>query len=312
MQMIQMNKILLANFPFMTLCPTRWLVRGEVLHRLLGNWSDLKAYFSSAAFDQSSRYKARTISDMLFDDVNYLYCCFITPIVKEFDKINKYFQATDADPEAMSQQLHMHYASLKGRVYDDGNELSISRIDFGSKFLSEALRCSLEHQNNSEFAIQLQNVKERCKRFLQDLIVQVEARLPANKEIFSGLSLLKPSKVLSHVHRASFSQLPFHHLLADSSETEEQYRKILLQPWSEEDVFQEKVPEGAVDFWVGVYDFKDCTGIYAYRQLAAYALACLSTPVSNAFVERVFSYVNAIKTERRNNFTNPNNCHDTK
>ena len=61
-----------------------------------------------------------------------------------------------------------------------------------------------------------------------------------------------------------------------------------------------KVPEGAVDFWVGVYDFKDCTGIYAYRQLAAYALACLSTPVSNAFVERVFSYVNAIKTERRN------------
>ena len=176
---------------------------------------------------------------MLFDDVNYLYCCFITPIAKEFDKINKYFQATDADPEAMSQQLHMHYASLKGRVYDDGNELSISRIDFGSKFLSEALRCSLEHQNNSEFAIQLQNVKERCKRFLQDLIVQVEARLPTNKEIFSGLSLLKPSKVLSHVHRASFSQLPFHHLLADSSETEEQYRKILLQPWSEEDVFQE-------------------------------------------------------------------------
>ena len=53
-----------CQLPFMTLCPTRWLVRGEVLHRLLGNWSDLKAHFSSAAFDQSSRYKARTISDM--------------------------------------------------------------------------------------------------------------------------------------------------------------------------------------------------------------------------------------------------------
>ena len=130
--------------------------------------------------------------------------------------------------------------------------------------------------------------------------MQVEARLPANKEIFSGLSLLKPSKVLSHVHRASFSQLPFHLLLADTSETEEQYRKSLLQPWSEEDVFQEQVLEGAVGFWVGVYDFKDCTVIYVYRQLASYALACLSTPVSNAFVERVFPCVNAIKTERRN------------
>ena len=74
---------------FMILCPTRWLVRGEVLQRpFLGNWSDLKAYFSSAAFDQSSRYKARTISDMLFDDFNYLYCRVITPIVKECDKTN--------------------------------------------------------------------------------------------------------------------------------------------------------------------------------------------------------------------------------
>ena len=155
----------------------------------------------------------------------------------------------------------MHYASFKGRVYDDCNDLCISRIDFGSKFLSEALCCSHEHKSNSVFAIQLQNVKESCKIFLQDLIVQVEARLP--------------SKVLSHVHRASFSQLPFHHLVADNSETEEQYRKILLQPWSEEDVFQEKVPQGAADFWVGVYDFKDCTGIYAYRQHAAYALACV-------------------------------------
>ena len=120
----------------------------------------------------------------------------------------------------------MHYASFKGRVYDDCNDLCISRIDFGSKFLSEALCCSHEHKSNSVFAIQLQNVKERCKRFLHNLIVQVEARLPANKEIFSGLSLLKPSKVLSHVHRASFSQLPFHHLVADNSETKEQYRKI--------------------------------------------------------------------------------------
>ena len=90
-----------CQLPFMTLCPTRWLVRGEVLQRLLGKWSDHKVYFSSAAFDQSSRCKARTISDMLFDDVNYLHCCFITPIVKGFDKINKCFQATDADPEAM-------------------------------------------------------------------------------------------------------------------------------------------------------------------------------------------------------------------
>ena len=34
--------------------------------------------------------------------------------------------------------------------------------------------------------------------------------------------------------------------------------------------------------------------------MATYASACLSTPVSNALVERVFSHVNAVKTDKRN------------
>ena len=53
-------------------------------------------------FDQNCRYKARTLTEMLHDDGNYLYICFLTPVVKEFDQINKLFQATNADPEAMS------------------------------------------------------------------------------------------------------------------------------------------------------------------------------------------------------------------
>ena len=137
--------------------------------------------------------------------------------------------------------------------------------------------------------------------FLLELISQIERRLPANREIFAGISLLKPSKVLSHVNRATFSQLPFQNLLHDSvEEAEEQYRKILLQPWNEYEIFQSKIPDNAVEFWVAVQSFQDGTGANPYKCLATYALACLSTPVSNAFVERMFSHVNAIKTDKRN------------
>ena len=107
-----------CKLPFLTLCPTRWLVRGEVLQRMPCNWNHLKSYFSTSVFYQSCRYKARTLADMLFDDVNYLYICFLTPVVKEVDKINKFFLATNADPEEMTRQLHMHYASQKLRVFD--------------------------------------------------------------------------------------------------------------------------------------------------------------------------------------------------
>ena len=230
-----------CKLPFLTLCPSRWLVRGEVLVRILGNWNDLKTNFSSATFDQNSRYKARTLIDMLHDDVNYLNICFITPVVIEFDKINKFFQATDADTEAMNQQLHMLYVSLKRRLFDiHGNQLSISRVDFGAKFASESLRCSREHQNSS-FEIQLLNVKERCVKFILDLVAQIELRLPANKNIFAGLSLSTSGKLLSHVNRAPFGQLPFQQMLRDSEdvdEIEEQHRKIILHPWSEEKMFQ--------------------------------------------------------------------------
>ena len=132
--------------------------------------------------------------------------------LKEIDKTNKFFQSTNADPEEMTRQLYMHYASLKLRVFGkDGNHLAISRVDFGSKFHSKSIHCSHEHKNSSNFNffLQLQNVQDRCQNFLLQLIAQIEQRLPSNKDIFAGRSVLKPSKVLSHVHRATLEQLPF-------------------------------------------------------------------------------------------------------
>ena len=198
-----------CKLPFLTLCLTRWLVR-EVLQRMLCNWNHLKPYFSTSVFNQSCRYKARTLADMLFDDVNYLYSCFLTPVVKEVDKINKFFQATNADPE--DRQLHMHYASLKLRVFDkDGNHLAISRVDFGSKLNSESIRCSHEHRNssNSNFSVQLRYIQDRCQNFLLQRIEQNEQRLPSNKDIFAGLSILKPPKVLSTSTGQHLNNCPF-------------------------------------------------------------------------------------------------------
>ena len=148
----------------------------------------------------------------------------------------------------------------------------------------------------------MRNVQDRCQNFLLQLIEQIEQRLPSNKDIFAGLSTLKPSKVLSHVNRPTFEQLPFRNLLPEQGidEIEEQYRKSLLQPWNEEEVFQSGVPNIPVQFWAAVRRFQDTTGFCPYKDLITYALACFSTPVSNALVERVFSHVNAVKTDKHN------------
>ena len=59
---------------------------------MLCNWNHLKSYFSTLVFNQSCRYKTRTLADMLFDDVNDLYICFLIPVVKEVDKITSFFK----------------------------------------------------------------------------------------------------------------------------------------------------------------------------------------------------------------------------
>lgn len=70
--------------------------------------------------------------------------------------------------------------------------------------------------------------------------------------------------------------------------------------WNENGVLKDGIPVEAVSFWSGVLEYKNLLGNNPYHHLATYALACLTTPTSNAVVERMFSYVTAIKTKSRN------------
>ena len=186
-------------------------------------------------------------------------------------------------------------------MYDSyGNKLPISACDFGGQFAIALQECSKERESNIDFGDAIKNLKVRCQDFLCNLIEEVEKRLPSNKEIFRGLALLHPTKVLSQTARAQFHQLPLPHLISNKTVVEEQYRKIMLHMWAEEVVFDGEIPEDSVLFWSKIRKHEDALGGKPYKELAQYALACLSCPVSNAVVERIFSQVTVVKNKNRN------------
>ena len=76
-----------------------------VSSKLMLNWKELKAYFACASQSgsQDVRYKACIISDMLHDNITYLYFQFAIRVVSEFKRINASFQATNADSKAEEQ-----------------------------------------------------------------------------------------------------------------------------------------------------------------------------------------------------------------
>ena len=168
------------------------------------------------------------------------------------------------------------------------------------------MRLSYKNAEVPDFAARLESMKIRCQDMILEAIAQVKQRLPDNKKMFHGLCGFAPSRILSQHNRVPFSELPFKHLIKDKEDLiDNQYRKILLHIWEEEEVFKDGMPREAVPFWKGILEHQDSTMEHPYKDLALYALACLSTPISNATVERVFSQVALLKTKTRNRMKLP-------
>ena len=75
---------------------------------------------------------------MLSNPINLLNFHFISAIVTEFERVNSFFQATDADPEEMVQEHTLHHKSLQDRLFDrQGERLPIDKVDLGAKFTHE-------------------------------------------------------------------------------------------------------------------------------------------------------------------------------
>jgi len=286
--------------PFMRASTTRWLVRGKVMYNILANWEELICYFTIAEQEcpNDRKYKARLIKEMLQDRMNFLLFHFATPVVQEFESINAKFQSSNADPHELTKELYTFHRSLRSRLYSPlGEKREIRSCDLGYKFVSECEKYLLEVSEDKKEAEvrRVAATKERCHMMLGEAVRQVEERLPSSENVFAGLSLLSPVKVLNQLDRARFEDLPFLHLLGEKVSTiEEQYRKIVLIDWSSEPVFKgSSVPKETLPFWEGIRKTQ-------MKELAEYALTCLLTPASNAGIERIFSLVTSTKTKPRN------------
>lgn len=204
----------------------------------------------------------------------------------KFEKMNALFQKTKEDPQVLVNELLLLHKSLKSRLFKpNGQVKQLEEIDFGCKFVQESSkRLTAEDR---------MGIQVRCKAMLEEAIQQMEKRMPPAEDIFSRLSLLSPNTVLNQVEKGELTNLPFQHLINEN--VEGQYRKIGFVNWRNEPVLKNGIPSDAESFWFGVLQNSS-----SFNDLALYALTCLTTPVSNAYVERLFSLVTAVKTKPRN------------
>lgn len=132
-----MNDEFVHPSKFVTPSTTRWLVKGKCIFSILSQWDELSAYFS-VINDKDRNYHARVLRDMLADRRNFLYLTFVLPIIQDFEKVNAAFQATNANPVKVFEDLRQLHKSLVVRIYggrsSKSDVLPLEKTDFGVKF----------------------------------------------------------------------------------------------------------------------------------------------------------------------------------
>ena len=185
----------------------------------------------------------------------------------------------------MERRIHEH----------DGSEKKQDKIEFGAKFLS-CINDFIEKKGKTEATLnQVNGIKSRCKSVLVEALDQVNQRLPPVANVFAELSNLNPSSVISQTNRPEFKNLPFPHLYEDKiNQVDEQYRRLICMDVNAECFEGKGIPGDTELFWSALIKHE------SLKDLAEYALTCLTMPVSNASVERMFSILTAVKTKPRN------------
>ncbi|KAG0415102.1 hypothetical protein HPB47_007741 [Ixodes persulcatus] len=94
---------------------TRWLSIAGIIRTVLVQWVELKTHFEFAKITERC-YTANVLSDMFNDDPNLLLLKFLSPIIDEFDRMNKVFQTENPDPSKLYSDLLSFVKYLMSRV----------------------------------------------------------------------------------------------------------------------------------------------------------------------------------------------------
>jgi hypothetical protein len=178
---------------------TRWLAKIEAISVILSQWDVLRLHFQLAS-QAEGYYTAKQLFEMYNDKQNYLYLICMRQILKLVTAVNKLFQSQQADVTKLLDDLMQMFATLLQYVVIPA-ELAKCVVqdtpNFGFKHHLMPTKCihfgyDFEMATNSVTPEHVVNVREQCKEFIVELLVQIQTRLGKNIQVLFTLKNLTP------------------------------------------------------------------------------------------------------------------------
>lgn len=277
-------------------CQTRWLSIHSAVERILKQWCELKTHFEIS----NRNYTAEMLYRMYRDDMNLAFTSFLCPILEELQRVNKAFQAKNADPCKLFKDLSTLLGFLVAKIIIprpqvDPLTINVENYLDPKPYLGYGFETKIGEMREKRLIDEQteREQRQRCINFIIKLIQQLRCRLPDNIDILQKVELLSCKNVLK-VHKESISSLLAHFHYSSNTITliESQWSAINFTKWNKVD--------NTIEFWSEVKEYKDASNTNPFKELSDFAFHILTLPYSNAEVERVFSVMNNVKTKLRN------------
>ena len=303
------------NEPHVMLHPTqtRWLSLHNAVERLLKNWDALQEFFKRIQPIERLMSVDNIVTGMN-DKSIFLYLHFLNFILPTLTHFNLLFQRKSPTIFLVHRKIRTLYKTTLANFCreeaisntylgnfnpsDPNNWKPVNQVYVGAEI--HKLTQKEVYRTNQTM---ITNVKLRCRGFYVKLCEEIKKRFDMSDPLLYWISFFEPKTLLRRDTRDHLQTLS--DLVDLIPRIYKGNIQILDNEWRALDQNPIEIdPETCevVPFYqqLGLIKYD---GEFLFKNLSAFALQILSLPVSNADAERLFSKLNLVKTNIRNNLS---------
>lgn len=304
---------------------TRWLSLLRCLHRLLGQWPALHAYFDRVAEEEQNNDRVQRVASNLSSLQTRLICRFVLYALQALNKFTTIFQTHASRIGTMQQDmlslLRGYLANfvkpevivaaddITALAYTDrSNQLSNDSLAVGT----ETLLFLSEMEDEIEGTTMERRFFDSVRLFYETAVSKLLAKFPLKEKTIRDLSFLDPRSRVK-TSSASIVRLTKRFLTNNPDEIDAivaEFLSFQVAPDSQLPSFDPKT-DAAIDHFWSLMGKKTAIGdlsSLAYSNLSELAKTLLVLPHSNVDPERLFSMVGKIESQSRSLLSSSTTC----
>ncbi|CAG5054157.1 unnamed protein product [Parnassius apollo] len=302
---------------------TRWLSLQACVDRILEQYDALKLFFTGAVFEDPSNTND-SILNSLNNPFNKALLHFMSYVFSITNDFNTFFQTKSPQlfilPVMVRKMLNTFLCNFvkKEHLNLSSDLKSLKQIDVTKTeihlnndhiYVGKEAHAILEDLKTKAPIKEVNKFYASCREFYVEIVLQIQKRFDLNEKLFDILKYVDP-KIARNLEKQSvkdvFDKFNFLTTKCNMQKADNEWRNqalIDLKHFGVES--EEELKNMPADiYWNKVLSMKDYHGNFIYENLEVVISVLLAVPSSNTEVERLFSILKNVKTDKRNRLSN--------